>query len=60
MSEDNDNLRRATFKINSTKLFLLLVTLSVNNDIKLLEGFQRTVFWNKYRSEIKYNQETTI
>ena len=32
------------------------VTLSINDNIKVLEnikqGFKRTIFWNKYRSEI--------
>ena len=46
----------ATFKINDTKLHVSVVTLSKENDAKLLEqlktGFKRTVKWNKYRSEI--------
>ena len=36
--------------------FILVVTLSKENDIKLLEqlkpGFKRTVKWNKYRSQM--------
>ena len=46
----------ATFQINSAKLYVPIVTLSINNNIKLLEnimqGFKRTISWNKYRSEI--------
>ena len=42
------------FQIKDTKLFLPVVTLSKENDIKLLEqlksGFKRTIKWNKYRS----------
>ena len=44
------------FMIISTKLYVLVVTLSSNHNIKFLEnikqGFQRTISWNKYRSEI--------
>ena len=40
-----------TFKITDTKLFVLVVTLSAENDNKLLEqlktGFKRTNKWNK-------------
>ena len=46
----------ATFKIKETKLYILVVTLSKENDIKLLEqlktGFKRTIKWNKYRSQV--------
>ena len=42
-----------TFKITDTKLYVSFVTLSKENDAKLLEqlksGFQRTIKWNKYR-----------
>ena len=40
------------FHIKDTKLYVPLVTLSKENDIKLLEqlksGFERTIKWNKY------------
>ena len=46
----------ATFQINNAKLYLPVVTLSINDNIKFLEnikhGFKRTISWNKYRSEI--------
>ena len=46
----------ATFKIADTKLYVPVVTLSKENDTKLLEqlklGFKRTIKWNKYRSQI--------
>ena len=46
----------ATFQIHNVKLYVLVVMLSINNNIKLLEnikqGFKRTITWNKYRSEI--------
>ena len=45
----------ATFQITDTKLYAPVVTLSTENDKKLLEqlrkGFKRTIKWNKYRSE---------
>ena len=44
------------FKIKDTKLYVPVVTLSKENDIKLLEqlksGFKRTIKWNKYRSQM--------
>ena len=46
----------ATYKIKETKLYVPVVTLSKENDIKLLEqlksGFKRTIKWDKYRSQM--------
>ena len=46
----------AKFKITDTKLYVSVVTLSKENDIKLLEKlksrFKRTIKWNKYRSQM--------
>ena len=46
----------ATFKITDTKLYVPVVTLSKENDKKLLEQlkleFKRTIKWNKNRSQI--------
>ena len=46
----------AIFEITDTKLYVPLVTLSKENDTKLLEqlktGFKRTIKWNKCRSQI--------
>ena len=45
-----------TFEITDTKLYVPVVTLSKENDIKLLEklksGFKKTIKWNKYRSQM--------
>ena len=45
-----------TFEITHTKLYVPVVTLSKENDIKLLEqlisGFKGTIKWNKYRSQM--------
>ena len=44
------------FQITDTKLYVPVVTLSKENDIKLLgklkSGFKRTNKWNKYRSQM--------
>ena len=44
------------FEITDAKLYVPVVTLSKENDIKLLEqlksGFKRTIKWNKYRSQM--------
>ena len=47
-------------KITDTKIYAPVVTLSTQNNIKLLKqlepGFKRTINWNKYQSkkEIKH------
>ena len=44
------------FKITDTKLYIPVVSLSKENDIKALEqlktGFKKTIKWNKYRSQM--------
>ena len=51
-----NNPEDAAFKITDVKLFAPVVTLSKENDIKLLEQlktrFKKTIKWNKYRSEM--------
>ena len=51
-----DNAEDAIFQITDTKLYVTVVTLSKENDIKLLEqlksGFKRTIKWNNYRSQM--------
>ena len=46
----------ATFAINDCKLYVPAVTLSKDNEIKLLtnlkSGFKREIIWNKYRSQM--------
>ena len=45
------------FKITETKLYVPVVTLSTDDNAKLLQqlksGFKRTIDWNKYESNIK-------
>ena len=54
-----NNPTNAVFKITDCKLYVLVVTLSAENDSKLLEQlktrFKGTITWNKYRSEM-FNQ----
>ena len=51
-----DSPESAAFKITDCKVYVPVVTLSAENDNKLLEqlqtGFKRTIKWNKYRSEM--------
>ena len=51
----------ATSQINNAKLYVPVVTLSTNDNIKFLEnikqGFIKTISWNKYRSEITTNKK---
>ena len=53
----------ATFEITDAKLYVLVVTLSTQDDnklsVQLKAGFQRTIKWNKYRSEMS-NQTKNI
>ena len=46
----------ATFTINDCKLYVPVVTLSKDDEVKLLtnlkSGFKREVIWNKYRSQM--------
>ena len=51
-----NNPENTTFQITDTKLYVPVVTLSRENDIKLLEklkfGFKRTIKWSKYLSQM--------
>ena len=48
---------KTKFKITDTKLYVPVVTLSTQDNAKLLQqlksGFKRTINWNKYESNIK-------
>ena len=49
-------IQKLPFEIIYTKLYIPFVTLSKENDTKLLEklklGFKKTIKWNKYRSQM--------
>ena len=46
----------ATFQLNSTRLYVPVLTLSINDDIRCLEnikqGLKGKISWNRYRPEI--------
>ena len=52
----NNPPTRLEFQTKDTKLYVPVVTLSTENDKKLLEqlksGFKRIIKWNKYRSQM--------
>ena len=51
----------ATFSITDTKIHVPVVTLSTQDNAKLLEqlksGFKRTISWSKYQSEKGQNKD---
>ena len=52
------------FQITGTKLYVPVVTLSKENDTKLLEklkpGFKGTIKWNKYRSQMTIQNNNNV
>ena len=56
MTPANNPPTELEFQITDTRLYVPIVTLSTENNKKLLEqlkwGFKRTVKWNKYRSQM--------
>ena len=46
-----------TLQIESTNLYVLIVTLSTKDNVNLTkqlnEGFKRSVYWNEYKSKIE-------
>ena len=58
-ADDNagGNDRETTFKITSTKLYVLIVTLSTKDNVNLTKqlhkGFKKSVYWNEYKSKIE-------
>ena len=53
----------ATLAINDCKLYIPVVTLSKDDEIKLLthlkSGFTREIIWNKYRSQVSTEATNT-
>ena len=51
--EHNNSIAGANFMITSTKIYVPVVTLFINDNINFLENtkqwFKRTISWNKYR-----------
>ena len=48
-----NNANKVTFKITDAKLYVPIATLSIEDNAKLSKllgkGFQRSIYWNKYR-----------
>ena len=55
MSSDTAADQATTFAITDTEIFIPVVTLSINDDAKLLQqlksGFKCRINWNKYQSQ---------
>ena len=62
--EHHNNITGAKFQINNAKIYVPVVTLSINDNIKFLEiikqGFKRTISWNKCIFEITTQPKTII
>ena len=56
MTAANNQPTGIEFQIKDAKLYVPFVTLSKENDTKLLEklksGFKKTIKWNKYKSQM--------
>ena len=56
--------KATTFSITDTKLHAPVVTLSTQDNVKLLEqlksGFKRTINWNKYQTKISTETQKSI
>ena len=54
---DNNNNRKTTFQITSTKLYIPVVTLSTKDNQNLTkqldDRFKRSVYWNEYKLKIE-------
>ena len=52
-NNNNNNINEATFTITDAKLYVPIVTLSIEDNAKLSkllsEGFKRPIYWNKYK-----------
>ena len=62
--EPRNNITGVSLVITSTMLFIPEVTLSLNDNIKLLgnikQGYKRTVSWNKHKPEKQHNAKITF
>ena len=49
------------FAITDTKLYVPVITLSTQDNSKLLQqlkwGFKRTIYWNKYQSKVSIKRK---
>ena len=54
-NDDEDNNDDTTFNITNTKLYVPIVTLSTEDNVKLTkqlnEGFKRPIYWNECKTK---------
>ena len=56
----SDSPESAAYTIEDCKLYVPVVTLSAKTDNKLLEQLERTIKWNKYRSEMSNQTKNNL
>ena len=63
-ANDNNDIDTNTFQITKTELYVPVVTLKTNDNLKLTKllskGFKRSIFWNEYKSKLKHTQQAII
>ena len=53
IQKTSNNTKTTTFPITETKLYFPVVTLSTQDNAKLLKsGFKKTINWNIYQSKV--------
>ena len=57
----SNDVKGTTFAVTDTKLYVPVVTLSIQDNAKLLEqlrsGFKRTINWNKYQPKVSTERQ---
>ena len=61
-NDNDDNSKNIIFMIKDTKLYVSFVTLSARDNQKLSKllskGFERSVYWNEYKTKSKNKNKT--
>ena len=61
-NDNDDNSKNIIFMIKDTKLYVSVVTLSARDNQKLSKllskGFERSVYWNEYKTKSKNKNKT--
>ena len=59
----SNNTKATAFAVTDTKLYVPVVTLSTQDNAKLLQqlksGFKRTIYWKKYQSKGTIQAQST-
>ena len=48
---NNNNANHITFTIKGTNLYVLVVTLLARDIQRIWKGFERSVYWNEYKTK---------